>query len=274
MTPEDLSKRITSTYIWLRMGMGIIALSFPLLLWFGAWFGAGLGLEGSMSAYYHANGGYMRDWFVGILFAIGIMLFLYHGFTEIEDRVLNVAGVLALGIALFPMASPGSGQASHIGIIHGLCAIVFFLCIGYICIFHADDTLELLRQSRGEQAYGKYRRTYRVLGGLMVISPLIAAGVSAVFGKNSFTFFAEAVGVWVFATYWLVKSREIHWTGADEKAAKGELEVVKEEHVQSAGTAVQRGEEAMMPAAPGASAEVSLQDQVLGNLSVQEVQTN
>ena len=269
MIPVDLSKRIASTYFYLRMGMGIIALVFPVLLWIGGRVGANLPLQGSMSAYYHAEQGYMRDWFVGILFAIGIMLFLYKGFTRIEDYVLNVAGVLALGIALFPMAWPESGKPPYYGTIHGSCAIFFFLCIAYVCIFHGDDTLDLLEQNRGQKAIQKYRRTYKILGSLMIISPLIAAGASTFFGFSSFSFFVETVGVWVFAAYWLVKTREEFWTGADEKAAKGELEVVK-----TADGPWDVEPKSVPPKESQVLDEISIPDQMLGKVSVQEKSTS
>ena len=53
-----------------------------------------------MSAYYHAGQGVMRNEFVGILFAVGALLFAYQGYSRFEDCALNLAGVLALGIAL------------------------------------------------------------------------------------------------------------------------------------------------------------------------------
>ena len=264
MKPEDLSKRIISTYFWLRIGMGVIALIFPVLLWIGGKVFGDLSLQGSMSAYYHAGNGVMRDWFVGILFAIGIMLFLYQGFTNVEDYALNAAGVLTLGIALFPMTWPGSQKPLYYGFIHGLCAILFFICIGYVCIFHADDTLELLKRIRDEKTRRKYRRTYKILGVLMITSPLIAASVSAT-DFHYYTFYVEAVGVWVFATYWLVKSQEVSLTRADEKAAKGEIEVIKD--VNKAGKEeLEFIPEKTVPA----HSNVSIPDLILGKVSVRE----
>ncbi len=44
----------------------------------------------------------MRSWFVGILFVLGIFLYLYKGFSTLENCLLNIAGLSALGVALFP----------------------------------------------------------------------------------------------------------------------------------------------------------------------------
>src|SRR5262245_56068446 len=118
MQTKDLSKSIAGTYFALRIGLGVIAFLFPVLLWLGGQFLAHISLQGSMSDYYHAamqslaspppgqeaalspaGQGAMRDLFVGILFAAGIILLLYQGVSKPEDYALNLAGVLAFGIA-------------------------------------------------------------------------------------------------------------------------------------------------------------------------------
>jgi hypothetical protein len=83
-----------------RRGIAFIAIAFPLILWFGGCLAAHLDLEGSMSAYYHASPksqqaehakppelidpgqGVMRNWFVGLLFALGGILILYKSLSE------------------------------------------------------------------------------------------------------------------------------------------------------------------------------------------------
>src|SRR4029453_2314070 len=94
MKNKDLSNQISATYKMLRLGVAVIAFAFPLLLWVGGHLFAGLPLAGSMSAYYYSV---MRDTFVGILFAVGVILFVYQGYTRFEDWALNLAGGLALG---------------------------------------------------------------------------------------------------------------------------------------------------------------------------------
>jgi hypothetical protein len=69
-----------------------------------------------------------------------------------------------------------------------------------------------------------YRRTYYLLGGLMLASPFLAAILAHLLGaSSSFVFFAEASGVWIFALYWIVKGREIRRTDADTLAAERKL---------------------------------------------------
>ena len=105
--PADrLAAHVFSTYASVRYGTAAIAFAFPLVLVFGGWF-KGIQLQPSMSAYYWVASGAeyppMRIWFVGILFVVAAFLYLYKGFTPLENYALNVAGVCALGVALVPM---------------------------------------------------------------------------------------------------------------------------------------------------------------------------
>ena len=225
MNTKDLSKHISTTYVTLRVGIAVIALAFPPLLWIGGHILASLPLQGSMSEYYHAGDGAMRSEFVGILFAIGTILFLYKGVTRLEDYALNLAGVLALGITLFPMPWHCEPDCKPFSL-HGICAVSFFVCIAYVCIFRASDTLTLITD---QATRNRYRRNYKLLGVAMLVSPAIAFILTLTLqpqgNLRSITFFIEAVGVYVFAAYWLLKSHEISQTNSDQKAVLGKLVV-------------------------------------------------
>jgi hypothetical protein len=223
MKPIDMSKDIVGTYMKLRFGVAFIAIALPLLLWIGGYVMAKLSLQGSMSAYYYAGNGAMRNELVGILFAVGTILFLYKGFTRLEDYALNLAGVLAVGIALFPMSWPPDPSKDSLLSLHGIFAVSFFVCVAYVCIFRASDTLPLVTDAAERE---RYRRVYKALGVAMVASPAIAFIFTSVPPLQSVsTFFIEAAGVWVFSAYWLVKSHEISQTSADEKASCGKLHI-------------------------------------------------
>jgi hypothetical protein len=233
MKTKDLSNQIAATYKTLRRGLAVMAFVFPLLLWIGGHFLADLPLAGSMSAYYHvsdpanldggpAGQGVMRNEFVGIPFAVGALLFAYQGYSHLEDYALNLAGVLALGIALFPMtwsAAPSDSSFSP----HGICAGSFFVCIAYVCIWRAGDTLPLVLD---EAIRRRYRRTYQALGWAMVICPFSAWFlVSHMPDYKSTIFWVEFGGIYVFATYWAVKTHEASKTKLDERAVRGQLQV-------------------------------------------------
>jgi hypothetical protein len=203
--------------------MAVIAFVFPLLLWAG---GAmqGIPLQDSMSAYYHAVFGdkSMRNWFVGLLFALGILLHLYKGFSKQENIVLNLAGFFAVGVALIPMEWDCGDDCKRFTL-HGTSAILLFLCIAYVCIFRASDTLRLLKN---KALAARYRMTYRLLGAGMILSPLIALLMTVMFRQfKSYTFFVEAAGIWTFAAYWLVKSRELSYTNAERLVLRGKIRI-------------------------------------------------
>lgn len=231
MKPNELQNHMLATYATLRIGVAVIAIVFPLVLSIG---GALLNmpLQDSMSAYYHANcDGYsMRNWFVGILFAVGIILYLYKGYSSQENYALNIAGVLAICVAIIPMkwaCGEVCGtfcEAEHEGLtLHGICAFSFFICIAYVCIFRASDTLRLMKNERRER---RYQRLYRWFGALMIVSPFSALLLTVLFDQyQRYAFVAEAAGIWIFAAYWMLKSREISVTSAERRVLREEIEI-------------------------------------------------
>ena len=214
--PVDLSEHMLATYQTLRISLFVIALSFPWILWIGGYLsGERLGLQPSMSDYYHAGNGAMRNWFVGILFAISGMLAAYKGYRPAENIALNLAGIFAVLVALFPT---GDALVSA----HVIFAVCFFLCIAYVCIFCASATLPLVKEERR----GYYRRLYKLLGWAMVASPAAASALTLILSaRSSYIFLAEACGVYAFAVYWLIKTVEIKETSADRKPATGVIEL-------------------------------------------------
>ncbi len=159
---EALRKHIFSTYKWMRIGMLVIALAFPLALWLVGGWRYGLQLQDSMSAYYWAapiekgeEGGDapMRVVFVGLLFALGCCLFLYKGYTLFEDLVLNVAAFCAIVVALVPMCPNAVPNAVSVSVSecpswhrwHSISAIVFFVLLAVVAVIHGLYALRVLR---------------------------------------------------------------------------------------------------------------------------------
>lgn len=146
-----IQKLMLSMFLHLRLGVGIIGLSLPLVLVFGGK-AMGVSFAGSMSAYYHATPqcslpqcpdamrdaacqesgkGPMRNWFVGNLFFVGAAMFLMKGFSNWENWALNLAGLAAPCVALFPMEWPCRTAGFSIHSFHFPSAITFFLCAGF-----------------------------------------------------------------------------------------------------------------------------------------------
>lgn len=215
MKTDILQKHILSTYVTLRIGIAVLALMFPSTLVFGG-FSMDIPLQNSMSAYYHAivNNHSMRDFFVGILFAIGVFLYLYKGYSKQEDYALNLAGASAIGVALIPMQWNCGDVCSSISL-HGICAFMLFIGVAYVCIWCASDTLDELKNKAQEQ---RYRKIYLLLGIGMILAPVIAWLLTVIFKKfYAYTYIAEAVGIVIFAIYWIVKSGELASTKSEHK---------------------------------------------------------
>lgn len=207
---------ISTSYFVLRNGIAAIALAFPVALI------AGVGLDHvqtSLSAYYHFSAahpdrygaGTMRDVFVGALCTIGAFLLFYRGCTRREDMTLNVAGVAAVLVALFPMDWPAtdSWDMSTTSTIHFASAAIFFVMIGYVCVFRAHDTLRILKDEVWRR---RFERVYLVLGALMIAVPGAIYSVHMLTPRTQGSYVAlliELAGVVVFAAFWLVKGYEM-----------------------------------------------------------------
>lgn len=229
MRKDELQNHVFTTYFNLRLGIACIAILFPIALWISGKLIYDLPLQNSISAYYH-GGRLTRDIFVGFLVTVGAFLYLYKGYSNWENIALNVAGACAIGVAFFPMEWVNEqGEVVFDAVtlfnrfsLHGTCAILLFLCIAYVCIWRASDTLELLKDIKMER---RYKRIYTTLGIGMILFPLGAALLSMVFGiAEKWVFFIETAGILIFAIYWWTKSREISFTNADQMALRGDLE--------------------------------------------------
>ena len=199
---------ISASYFRLRRGLAAISLALPVVLWLGT------GCHpppGSISAYYwfapgHAGPpGTMRDVFVGLLWAAGSFLVFYRGYSAAENWTLNLAGAAAVTIAVSPMDWPAGAAWSLHGRLHYAAACVFFLAIAYVCLARSADTLTLLpaAEQRG------FRRLYHLLGTLMIAAPVAVVVVGRIVPNSLVLWGVEVTGIYVFATFWLVKSREI-----------------------------------------------------------------
>ena len=225
--PLKLNQHIEATYFNLRIGMAVLAFALPPLLVVGAKLLRDVPLQASMSAYYYAGDGIMRNVFVGALITIGSFLYLYKGFSHSEDWALNLGGLFVTIVALVPMQWQCGNACSRFSV-HGTFAVLFFLCIAFVCLFRATDTVSLLPT---EAERKRFTLTYRIIGAVMILAPVAAVVVSEFLAKAGETpqpmIFIETSGVWTFAAYWAVKSREMHVTRAERLAFEGRVTRVK-----------------------------------------------
>ena len=223
---DQLREHIFSTYLTLRYGIVLIGALLPVIVYTVGRF-HGVPLQDSISAYYWASNGTpapSRDWFVGCLFAVAAFLYLYKGFSKAENIALNLAAILAAGVAIFPMEW-NCGQACGKYSVHGFCAVAMFVCLVYVVWFRSRDTLPLIPDDASRD---RYRRMYVSIGAVMLASPVTAFVLNSVIGtRTSYVFFIEAAGIWAFALYWWVKSAELKRSAATAKALEGEVETAR-----------------------------------------------
>jgi len=104
--------------------------------------------------------------------------------------------------------------------------VLFFLAIGYVAVARSHYTLQAMATINPARAEA-FGRRYTVIGWAMILGPsaIILAhmgmarwhvlGVVSVMApwlagwEARWTLLVEAVGVWIFATYWLIKAYEI-----------------------------------------------------------------
>jgi hypothetical protein len=222
---NEITKHIIYTYNSLRFGVAGMGLIFPFLLWFGG-LGRQIKLQQSMSAYYYAGKSQMRDWFVGFLFAIGAILFLYKGYTSAENILLNISGVLAWCVALFPTRDPDAPPTRRKFSMHGFCAVGFFIGVAIVCIWLSDQTLGYVQDEKTRHFFYAF---YKLLGWSMLLLPALAfVLLSSGWGRLHRIFFVEAAAVWVFAAFWMTKSIEIgYYSKTDERGVRNAMKLVE-----------------------------------------------
>ena len=96
---STLEEHFAATYFWLRVLMGVIGVSIPVVLW--AINGGGTP-NWSISGYYYSDLALSRNVLVGLLVSVGILMVMYRGYTYGENALLNLAGFAVMGVALLP----------------------------------------------------------------------------------------------------------------------------------------------------------------------------
>jgi hypothetical protein len=234
MTPTELQEHIYKTYVGLRIGLCLLAFALPLLLWGIGWWND-IPLQGSMSDYYFAFAppdSEMREFpvrvvFVGILFAISFFLILYRGSSNTENWVLNIAGLCAVLIALFPTQIPeyctncGSDAYSFV---HNPMAVLLFVCMAFVAWASTAQTLKELPDR--PRLY--FRIVYDIIAVTMIVVPVAVIVMARVFNLyDKDVFFVEWIGIATFSAYWLLKTWELSISKAERNALMGKPQVTE-----------------------------------------------
>ena len=195
-------------YLFLSFGMGVIAFSLPILLVLAG------GYDGhySISYFYHVSD-VCQNILVGCLCATGFFLFLFHGLSDTENWILNLAGAAAISVALNPMGTqqcrPGDDALS----IHAASAILFFACLAMVAVVFSKRRIKHIKQPAKRRAF---EMAYNAAGFAMIAMPaavaathfLRKADAAAAPDCTHWIFWIECLGIWAFAFYWFVKTLE------------------------------------------------------------------
>ena len=199
--------QLAAAYTYLQRVVGILAVALPFVLAFGHMIFDGVGLKGSISAYYYTR---MGGVFVGILCALAVF-FLSYNYRPLPkfgvDNVLsNVACAAAVGVALFPTASratTASGGEQLVAVLHLVCACALFVLLAVFSLYLFTQTGE------GGMTPEKARRNkvHQACGVLIVASIALVMVSNIVDPPSSWhaLFWLESVGVVAFGISWLVK---------------------------------------------------------------------
>ena len=195
--------RHTYSYIALRKAVGWIGILLPFALWFGAVVIFDAKAQGSMSHYYYTP---MRNLFVGSLCAVGLFMFFYAGYGKLDDWAGNLAGAFAIGIAWLPTSEY---ELDTVGILHFVCATIFFLILAGISLFLFTKT----DQGKSIDAPKRNRNVIYKICGYTMIACLVAIVIYVLFLEDrkstDLIYWAEAIALVAFGVSWLTKGGSI-----------------------------------------------------------------
>lgn len=192
------------SYLALRNAIGWIGILLPFVLMVGSVIVFGCkGILTTISQYYYSG---MRDVMVGALCAIALFLFFYKGYDRFDDIAGNLAGIFALGIALFPTVKSGPNDVP--ATIHFISATLFFITLAAFSLFL------FTRKGPNPTRRKLLRNKIYIACGILMLICLIAILVFFNFladdlPESTFVFWAETIALVSFGISWLTKGGTI-----------------------------------------------------------------
>ena len=195
---------------WLGIFLSIILILLSLIPFFET------KIQPSISHYYYTN---LREIFTGVLCATSLFLISYRGYSDKifclnENIMTNIAGFLALGVALMPtnpidwdekidsflpIYEPWTGN------IHYIFAAGFFFILAHIS--HNIFVLgQVETKGKTDKPYNE-NRIYRVCGWVIFISVLLIPAGKYLLKMEYSTLPLEAVALVAFGISWIIKGR-------------------------------------------------------------------
>lgn len=203
MDDPDVNRNELVSYLTLRRVVGVLGVALPVVVavWGFALSGS-ISLQDSISDYYSLR---TRDAFVGILFTVAWFLYTYRGYERRDNIAGNLAGLFALGVALFP----NSGSSLE-KVVHFTSAAAFFVVLSYfsMALFTQSGDGPVTPQKR-------IRNKIYVTCGLVMLTCIVLIGLYSLFLKGSAiaalkpVFWLELIALWAFGVSWFIKGETL-----------------------------------------------------------------
>ena len=207
MRMEVKTTKEEKMYLRIRNLCGLLGIILPWLALFSAGIAPHPGDEWwwSISATY-----YQSPALVGVLVPACIVLMSYIGYDTTDNLLTTAAGLLGLGIVLFPCKVSWIPDGTPVGffqvpmetshILHTICAALFFIVIACNSIFQFTKSGPVMTERK------KLRnRIYRFCGYGMFVMEAAVVVARLLGAPGYFIMFVEIVLLLLFGIAWLVK---------------------------------------------------------------------
>ncbi len=218
------AREVVRSHLLMRTIVGVLGILLPILLVGGdiLFLNARVSARGSLSAYYHSG---MRDLFVGILAIAGTALVTYKVFRDDsrgENRLTIVAGIAAVGVALFPTGVPSDLSADptplqeklgegFVSGVHLISAVAFVGLLGLISIYFGIREAKRTDRTTTTKMSPAFWATFHfTMAGVIVAAVAVIAITKGfkVWDDHSLLI-GESVAVRSFGASWLAKGLEL-----------------------------------------------------------------
>ncbi len=217
-----LSTSFQVSHYTLRMWLGLLGVTLPLILWAGAWALGEPTLAPSISHYYYST---MTVYFTGVLCAFGLYLFAYRGYKKKNDEYVsdnlmtNIGGALAILTAFFPTTCCDNTycgfqcNAANAQPIDSWVTTMHFVCAGGFLIIMGGTSIFKFTRINTDKRYKRQKKIAFVWCGVIVWLCILFLVfdmfiLDEPLGYHD-TFWAETVALIAFGASWLIKSEEI-----------------------------------------------------------------
>jgi hypothetical protein len=209
-------RRIRKVIGWLGISLPCALVLLSLIPFFKT------AIQNSISYYYYTN---LREIFTGVLCAVSLFLIRYKGFEnpvfwKNDNKMTNLAGIMALGVALIPTNPVNCPEKIYtlipfcvkvLGWLHYFFAASFFAVLAIISIF--IFTVGQIKTRDIPLSRLNENLIYRTCGFTIIVSLILMPVCEALKLFPRSTLVLEAIALIAFGSAWLIKGRFLGDTG-------------------------------------------------------------